>query len=121
MNTATEDSSPGLSPTVPMPRIRAEALASLPVDETRSDGASWFSARTSFAPEFLSASALTALTAIGTFDSAVERRVAVMTMSRLSPDPASTAATASAGALATTAPLAAVAGAGVAAGGEVGF
>ena len=39
-NTGTELSRPGLSPTVPIPRIRAEPLASLPVDETSSDGAS---------------------------------------------------------------------------------
>src|SRR3546814_3584057 len=32
-------SRPGLSPTVPMPRMRAEPLASDPVDETSSDGA----------------------------------------------------------------------------------
>src|SRR3546814_6696778 len=33
MNTGTELSRPGLSPTVPMPRIRADPLASEPVDE----------------------------------------------------------------------------------------
>ena len=52
MNTATELSRPGLSPTVPMPRIRAEPFASVPVEETSSDGASWLSWRMSLAPEF---------------------------------------------------------------------
>ena len=63
MNTATELSSPGLSPTVPMPRIRAEPLASEPVEETSSDGATWFSWRMSLAPELDSVSADTADTA----------------------------------------------------------
>jgi len=46
----------------------------------------------SFAPEFCSACALTALTAIGTFDSDSERRVAVMTISLLGPLSGATAA-----------------------------
>jgi hypothetical protein len=81
MNTATELSRPGLSPTVPMPRIRAEPLASLPVEETSSEGASWFSCRMSVAPEFCSDCAVTADTAIGTLDSGLARRVAVMMIS----------------------------------------
>ena len=58
MNTATELSSPGLSPTVPMPRSRAVALASDPVDDTISDGASCAIWRMSVAPEFCSAAVL---------------------------------------------------------------
>jgi len=92
MNTATELSRPGLSPTVPMPRIRALPLASVPVDETRSDGASWLSERMSLAPEFCRLSADTALTAIGTSDSAWLRRVAVMTISPRDSSPSSAAA-----------------------------
>ena len=53
MKTATELSRPGLSPTVPMPRILAEPFASEPVEETSSDGASWFSWRMSLAPLYL--------------------------------------------------------------------
>jgi hypothetical protein len=53
MNTATELSRPGLSPTVPIPRIRGEAFASVPVEETSSDGASWLSWRMSVAPRIL--------------------------------------------------------------------
>ena len=78
MNTATELSRPGLSPTVPMPRMRAEPFASVPVEETSSDGASWLSARMSLAPVFCSDSDVTALTAIGTSERGLARRVAVM-------------------------------------------
>ena len=81
MKVATELSRPGLSPTVPMPRIRAEAFDSLPVDDTSSDGASWLSWRMSLAPEFCSCACVTALTAIGTSLSGLARRVAVTTMS----------------------------------------
>ena len=84
MNTATELSRPGLSPTVPMPRIRADALASDPVDDTSSDGASWFNVRMSLAPLFCIACALTADTAIGTSDRGLARRVAVTMISALS-------------------------------------
>src|SRR5215213_2401424 len=85
MNTPTELSRPGLSPTVPMPRIRATpAPASDEVDETSSDGATWLSCRMSLAPVYSSCWAVTALTAIGTSDSAWLRRVAVITMSLLS-------------------------------------
>ena len=80
MNTATELSRPGLSPTVPMPRMRADPFASLPVDDTSSDGASWFSWRMSVAPLFCNDAAETAVTAIGTSDNGLARRVAVMTM-----------------------------------------
>ena len=81
MNTATELSRPGLSPTVPIPRIRAEPLASEPVDDTSSDGASWLSWRMSLAPEFCSVSAETAEIATGTSASAWARPCAVTTMS----------------------------------------
>ena len=82
MNSATELSRPGLSPTVPTPRMRATApLASDEVDETRSDGDTWLSWRMSLAPEFLSWSPVTAETAIGTSLSAWLRRVAVTTIS----------------------------------------
>ena len=54
------------SPTVPMPRTRADPFASVPVEETRSDGASWLSWRMSVAPLFCISSAPTAVTAIGT-------------------------------------------------------
>ena len=67
MNTGTELSRPGLSPTVPIPRIRAEPLASDPVDDTKSDGATWLSWRMSLAPLLSSVSALTAEIATGTF------------------------------------------------------
>ena len=64
-----------------MPRMRATAApASDVVDETSNDGESWFSCRMSVAPEYSSCWAVTALTAIGTSDSAWLRRVAVMTM-----------------------------------------
>ena len=81
MNTTTELSRPGLSPTVPMPRMRGEAFASVPVEDTSSDGASWFSWRMSFAPEFRSDSAVTADTATGTSASTWARPCAVTTMS----------------------------------------
>ena len=80
MNTGTELSRPGLSPTVPMPRIRAEPFASEPVEETSSDGATWFSWRMSFAPLFCSVSALTAEIATGTSDSSWARPCAVTTI-----------------------------------------
>jgi hypothetical protein len=67
-----------------MPRIRAEPLASEPVDETSSDGAIWLSWRMSFAPLFCSDSADTALTATGTSDNSCERPCAITTMSPLS-------------------------------------
>ena len=74
-----------MSPTVPMPRIRATAApASDDVEETRSDGDTWFSCRMSVAPVYRSVCAVTALTAIGTSDSASFRRVAVITMSPVS-------------------------------------
>ena len=82
MNTPTEPSRPGLSPTVPMPRMRATAApASDEVDETSNDGATWLSCRMSVAPVYCKVFAVTALTAIGTSDSASLRRVAVITMS----------------------------------------
>jgi hypothetical protein len=85
MNTPTEPSRPGLSPTVPMPRMRATAPpASEVVEETSSDGETWFSCLRSVAPVYCSCWAVTALTAIGTSDSAWLRRVAVMTMSAVS-------------------------------------
>ena len=84
MNTGTELSRPGLSPTVPMPRIRAEPLASEPVDETSSDGATWFSWRMSFAPLFCSVSALTAEIATGTSDKSWARPCAVTMIGVLS-------------------------------------
>ena len=77
MNSATELSRPGFSPTVPMPRIRAVKLTSLVAPETISEGASWLSARISLTPEFSSASAESAVTAIGTSESASARLVAV--------------------------------------------
>ena len=85
MKTATELSRPGLSPTVPMPRMRATpAPASDEVEDTSSDGDSCVSWRMSLAPEYSSVSAVTALTASGTSDSASLRRVAVTTMSLVS-------------------------------------
>src|ERR1043165_4567980 len=81
MNTPTELSRPGLSPTVPTPRMRATpAPASDDVEDTSSDGASWLSWRMSDAPEYLRFCAVTALTAIGTSERAWLRRVAVMTL-----------------------------------------
>ena len=77
MNSATEDSSPGFSPTVPIPRMRAVKLDSLVAPETISEGASWFSARKSVTPEFLSASPPMAEIATGTSESSCSRRVAV--------------------------------------------
>ncbi|PAV92552.1 hypothetical protein WR25_25867 [Diploscapter pachys] len=68
MNTATELSRPGLSPTVPMPRRRAVALASDPVDDTISDGASCAIWRISVAPEFWSAAVLTCVGSADVFD-----------------------------------------------------
>src|SRR3546814_3087535 len=67
-----------------MPRIRADSLASEPVDETSSDGASWFSWRMSFAPLFCSVSALTAEIATGTSDRSCERPCAVTMIGVLS-------------------------------------
>ena len=85
MKTPTEPSRPGLSPTVPMPRIRAvPAPASEVVEETSSEGETWVSWRISLAPEFWRISAVTAETASGTSESASLRRVAVMTMSLVS-------------------------------------
>src|SRR5690554_2994241 len=80
MNTATELSRPGVSPTVPMPRIRAEPLASLPVEDTSRDGASWFSSRMSLVPLCCNCSELTAETAIGTSDKTCSRPCAVTTI-----------------------------------------
>lgn len=77
MKTATELSRPGLSPTVPMPRMRAAPLASVPDEDTSSDGASWFNWRMSEAPLFYMDSAVTAETAMGTSLSGLARRVAV--------------------------------------------
>src|SRR3990167_2892032 len=77
MNRPTDDSRPGFSPTVPMPRMRAEKLTSLVAPDTSSEGATCPSARTSLAPVFSSVSPVTAETAIGTSDNASLRRVAV--------------------------------------------
>jgi len=64
-----------------MPRIRATAApASDEVDDTSSEGETWFSCRMSVAPVYSRVWAVTALTAIGTSDSASLRRVAVMTI-----------------------------------------
>jgi len=85
MKMPTEPSRPGLSPTVPMPRMRATAAPpSDEVEETISDGATCSSWRMSVAPVLRRFSAVTALTAIGTSDKAWLRRVAVMTMSPVS-------------------------------------
>ncbi len=86
MNTPTELSRPGLSPTVPMPRMRATpAPASDDVEETSSDGETWLQlANVALRREFSSVSAVIALTASGTSDSASLRRVAVTTMSLVS-------------------------------------
>ena len=82
MNTATELSRPGLSPTVPMPRMRAEPLASDPVDETSSDGAKLVQlADIGRAAEFFISSPPTAVTAIGTSCSTWRRPCAVMMIS----------------------------------------
>ena len=81
MNTATELSRPGLSPTVPMPRMRGDALASLPVEDTSSDGASCVNPRMSLAPELASDCAVTAEMAAGTLARSCERPCAVTTMS----------------------------------------
>src|SRR3954447_13938238 len=85
MKMPTELSRPGLSPTVPMPRLReTPAPASDEVDETSSEGATWLSCRMSLAPVYSRVWAVTALTAMGTSDKASLRRVAVMTMSLVS-------------------------------------
>ena len=81
INIATELSRPGLSPTVPMPRMRAPpAPASDEVEDTSSDGLTWLRPRRSTAPEFLIVSAVIADTASGTSLSASLRRVAVTMM-----------------------------------------
>ncbi len=87
-----------MSPTVPMPRIRAEPFASEPVDETSSDGATWFSWRMSFAPLFCSVSALTAEIATGTSDRSCERPCAVTMIGVSSLSSVAASAAASAGA-----------------------
>ena len=62
-------------------RIRGVPFASDPVEETSSDGASWLSWRMSLAPLFCNDCAVTAETAIGTFESGLARRVAVTMIS----------------------------------------
>jgi len=82
MKVATELSRPGLSPTVPTPRMRATAPeASVELEETSREGDNWFSCRRSVAPLFWSASLAMAVTAIGTSLSGLARRVAVMMIS----------------------------------------
>ena len=61
--------------------MRAVPLASDPVEETSSEGASWLSWRMSLAPLFWSDWLVTADTAIGTEESGLARRVAVMMIS----------------------------------------
>jgi len=56
-------------------------LASVLVEETSSDGASWLSWRMSVAPEFCISCPPTAVTAIGTVCSSCRRPCAVMTIS----------------------------------------
>jgi hypothetical protein len=72
-----------------MPRIRAEPFASVPVEDTSRDGASWFSWRMSVTPEFWSSPLPIAVTAIGTSWRTWRRPCAVM---MISPESASAAA-----------------------------
>ena len=69
-----------MSPTVPIPRIRAEPLASVPVDDTSSEGATCVRSRMSDVPEFSNVAAETAETATGTSASFWARPCAVTMM-----------------------------------------